>query len=65
MVFLLLVYIWTDPITLPCSLARAGNNWLPLSETAAIRKDQIIREMRECTIQQLQDALLGAVSAEC
>ena len=20
------VYIWTDPITLPCSLARAGNN---------------------------------------
>ena len=25
MVFLLL-HIWTDPITLPCSLARAGNN---------------------------------------
>ena len=26
MVFLLLVYIRTDPITLPCSLARVGNN---------------------------------------
>ena len=23
MVFLLYIYIWTDPITLPCSLARA------------------------------------------
>ena len=27
MVFLLLVYIRTEPITLPCSLARAGNNY--------------------------------------
>ena len=25
MVFLLYIYIRTDPITLPCSLARAGN----------------------------------------
>ena len=32
MVFLLLVYIRTDPITLPCSLARTGNNKIILGQ---------------------------------
>ena len=44
---LLYIYIRTDPITLPCSLARAGNDLVYISRSGAIPCEAMISSMSD------------------